>query len=169
MESSRKHIFAHALSANGITNTVPAVKGTNVDSSVPFVIDFDKPVQKATGTQSSILIKRLDDNTTMGSVLVSSDQVVVDPTPPITDPTTPDAGDNTPVPATGLRVTITLGKTLPGATYYVEIDNKSFVYADNTAFPGLTNKEWTFSALGLGSTSLVSRVPDNAKNGIPFN
>ncbi|MEK4076485.1 SwmB domain-containing protein [Paenibacillus sp. FSL M7-0656] len=153
---------AHALSANGITNTVPAVKGTNIDSSVPFVIDFDKPVQKAPGTQSSILIKRLDDNTTMGSVLVSSEQVVIDPTPPITDPTTPDAGDNTPVPATGLRVTITLGKTLPGATYYVEIDNKSFVYADNTAFPGLTNKEWTFSTLGLGSTSLVSRVPDNA-------
>ncbi|WP_405158023.1 SwmB domain-containing protein [Paenibacillus sp. FSL H8-0283] len=153
---------AHVLSANGITNTVPAVKGTNVDSSIPFVIDFDKPVQKAPGTQSSILIKRLDDNTTMGSVLVSSEQVVIDPTPPITDPTTPDAGDNTPVPATGLRVTITLGKTLPGATYYVEIDNKSFVYADNTAFPGLTNKEWTFSTLGLGSTSLVSRVPDNA-------
>lgn len=153
---------AHVLSANGITNTVPAVKGTNVDSSIPFVIDFDKPVQKAPGTQSSILIKRLDDNTTMGSVLVSSEQVVIDPTPPITDPTTPDAGDNTPVPATGLRVTITLGKTLPGATYYVEIDNKSFVYADNTPFPGLTNKEWTFSALGLGSTSLVSRVPDNA-------
>lgn len=153
---------AHVLSANGITNTVPAVKGTNVDSSIPFVIDFDKPVQKATGTQSSILIKRLDDNTTMGSVLVSSDQVVIDPTPPITDPTTPDAGDSTPVPAIGLRVTITLGKTLPGATYYVEIDNKSFVYADNTPFPGLTNKEWTFSALGLGSTSLVSRVPDNA-------
>ncbi|WP_339179865.1 SwmB domain-containing protein [Paenibacillus sp. FSL R5-0701] len=153
---------AHALSANGITNTVPAVKGTNVDSSVPFVIDFDKPVQKAPGTQSSIVIKRLDDNTTMGSVLVSSEQVVIDPTPPITDPTIPDAGDNTPVPATGLRVTITLGKTLPGATYYVEIDNKSFVYADNTAFPGLTNKEWTFSTLGLGSTSLVSRVPDNA-------
>ncbi|WP_433747842.1 S-layer homology domain-containing protein [Paenibacillus amylolyticus] len=158
----REAYAAHALSANGITNTVPAVKGTNVDSSVPFVIDFDKPVQKATGTQSSILIKRLDDNTTMGSVLVSSEQVVIDPTPPITDPTTPDAGDNTPVPATGLRVTITLGKTLPGATYYVEIDNKSFVYADNTAFPGLTNKEWTFSTLGLGSTSLVSRVPDNA-------
>ncbi|PRA03393.1 MULTISPECIES: S-layer homology domain-containing protein [unclassified Paenibacillus] len=158
----REAYAAHALSANGITNTVPAVKGTNVDSSVPFVIDFDKPVQKATGTQSSIVIKRLDDNTAMGSVLVSSDQVVIDPTPPITDPTTPDAGDNTPVPATGLRVTITLGKTLPGATYYVEIDNKSFVYADNTAFPGLTNKEWTFSTLGLGSTSLVSRVPDNA-------
>ncbi|RPK25854.1 S-layer homology domain-containing protein [Paenibacillus xylanexedens] len=153
---------AHALSANGITNTVPAVKGTNVDSTVPFVIDFDKPVQKAPGTQSSILIKRLDDNTTMGSVLVSSDQVVIDPTPPITDPTTPDAGDNTPVAATGLRVTITLGKDLPGATYYVEIDNKSFVYADNTPFPGLNNKEWTFSTLGLGSTSLVSRVPDNA-------
>ncbi|APO42624.1 hypothetical protein BS614_00070 [Paenibacillus xylanexedens] len=158
----REAYAAHALSANGITNTVPAVKGTNVDSSVPFVIDFDKPVQKAPGTQSSILIKRLDDNTTMGSVLVSSDQVVIDPTPPITDPTTPDAGDSTPVPAIGLRVTITLGKTLPGATYYVEIDNKSFVYADNTAFPGLTNKEWTFSTRGLGSTSLVSRVPDNA-------
>ncbi|WP_458124311.1 S-layer homology domain-containing protein [Paenibacillus sp. Z3-2] len=155
---------AHALSANGITNTVPAVKGTNVDSTVPFVIDFDKPVQKATGTQSSIVIKRLDDNTTMGSVLVSSDQVTIDPTPPITDPTTPDAGDSTPVPATGLRVTITLGKdkVLPGATYYVEIDNKSFVYSDSTPFPGLTNKEWTFSTQGLGSTSIVNRVPDNA-------
>ncbi|MET1168383.1 Ig-like domain-containing protein, partial [Bacillus velezensis] len=76
----------------------------------------------------------------------------------------PDAGDSTPALDNGLRVTITLGKdkVLPGATYYVEIDNKSFVYADNTPFPGLTNKEWSFSTLGLGSTSLVSRIPDKA-------
>lgn len=154
---------ASELLAMGIKDTVPAVKAANVDTSAPLIIDFVKPVKKADSTQSVITVRRLDDNSIVDSVPVSGSQVTIDPKLPITDPSTPDSGAGTDSSASGYRVNITLNKALPGATYYVEMDNKSLVYSeDNTPFAGLLKKEWTFSTQGLGSAAMVSKVPENA-------
>lgn len=175
-EQSRSYA-ANELSALGIKDTVPAVKAMNVDSSAPLIIDFEKPVKKAEPTESMIIVKRLNDNTVVDFVPVSSGQVTIDPQLPSSNPPAPGGGAGTSTgsgtgtggtgtsttPVSGYRVNITLNKVLPGATYYVEIDNTSFVYTDDdTAFKGLTNKEWTFSTQGLGSTTMVSKVPENA-------
>ncbi|MGO4530741.1 Ig-like domain-containing protein [Paenibacillus sp. 2TAF8] len=149
--------------AAGIKDTIPAAKATNVDTSAPLIIDFDRPVKKADTANNMILVKRLDDDFVVDSILSTGGQVTIDPQQPITDPPTPDAGAGADSSVSGYRVSITLSKPLPGATYYVEINNKTLVYADdNTPFAGLTKKEWTFSTQGIGSAALVSRVPDNA-------
>lgn len=156
---------ANELIANGIINTIPAVKGEHIDASAPLVIEFAKPVQKAADTQSVISIKRVNDDTLVSSVAVSSPNVTVGNTGPITDPAIPPAEDGTTTPIAGTYVTIQPEAPLPGGTYYVQIDAKSFVYADDNAvfFPGL-NKEWTFRTAGIGSTYIVSKVPQNAAN-----
>lgn len=156
---------ANELIANGIINTIPAVKGEHIDASAPLVIEFAKPVQKAADTQSVISIKRVNDDSLVSSVAVSSPNVTVGNTGPITDPAIPPVEDGTTTPIAGAYVTIQPEAPLPGGTYYVQIDAKSFVYADDNAvfFAGL-NKEWTFRTSGIGSTSIVSKVPQNAAN-----
>lgn len=156
---------ANELIANGIINTIPAVKGEHIDASAPLVIEFAKPVQKAADTQSVISIKRVNDDSLVSSVAVSSPNVTVGNAGPITDPAVPPAEDGTTTPIAGTYVTIQPEAPLPGGTYYVQIDAKSFVYADDNTlfFPGL-NKEWTFRTAGIGSTYIVSKVPQNAAN-----
>jgi len=156
---------ANELIANGIINTIPAVKGEHIDASAPLVIEFAKPVQKAADTQSVISIKRVNDDSLVSSVAVSSPNVTIGNTGPITDPAIPPAEDGTTTPIAGTFVTIQPETPLPGGTYYVQIDAKSFVYADdNTVFFAGLNKEWTFRTPGIGSTYIVSKVPQNAAN-----
>ncbi|MDM5281312.1 SwmB domain-containing protein [Paenibacillus silvae] len=160
--AEQRSYAANAL-VEGVKDTVPSVNATNVDTTAPLIIDFDKPVKKADTPNNMILVKRLDDDSIVDFILSTGSQVTIDPQQPITDPSTPDPGAGTDSSISGYRVSITLTKPLPGATYYVEINDKTFVYADdNTPFAGLTKKEWTFSTQGLGSAAMVSRVPDNA-------
>ncbi|WP_440113509.1 SwmB domain-containing protein [Paenibacillus sp. QZ-Y1] len=156
---------ANELNANGILSTVPAVKGDKVDGAAPLVIEFAKPVQKAVDTQSVISIKRVNDDSLVHSVEVSGPNVTIVNTGPITGPATPPVGDSTTAPIAGTFVSIQPESPLPGGTYYVQIDAKSFVYADDNAtfFAGL-NKEWTFRTLSVGSTNIVNKVPQNAAN-----
>ena len=127
-EQSRSYA-ANELSALGIKDTVPAVKAMNVDSSAPLIIDFEKPVKKAEPTESMIIVKRLNDNTVVDFVPVSSGQFTIDPQLPSSNPPAPGGGAGTSTgsgtggtgtsttPVSGYRVNITLNKVLPGATY----------------------------------------------------
>lgn len=156
---------AGELSTKGIVNTIPGVKGKNVDGSAPLVIEFARPVQKAADTQGVIAIKRINDDTVVTSIAISSDDVIIGTAGPITDPVIPPTEDgSTTSPATGQFVTITPENSLPGGNYYVQIDADAFIYADGAApavFAGL-NKEWTFDTQGVGTTYITNKIPQNA-------
>lgn len=156
---------AGELSTKGIVNTIPGVKGKNVDGSAPLVIEFARPVQKAADTQGMITIKRNNDDTVVTAIAISSDDVIIGTAGPITDPVVPPTEDgSTTSPATGQFVTIMPEKSLPGGNYYVQIDADAFIYADGAApaaFAGL-NKEWTFDTQGVGTTYITNKIPQNA-------
>lgn len=128
--AEQRSYAANAL-VEGVKDTVPSVNATNVDTTAPLIIDFDKPVKKADTPNNMILVKRLDDDSIVDFILSTGSQVTIDPQQPITDPSTPDPGAGTDSSISGYRVSITLTKPLPGATYYVEINDKTFVYADD--------------------------------------
>ncbi|KQY92067.1 hypothetical protein ASD24_22430 [Paenibacillus sp. Root52] len=162
---------AGELTNKGIVNTVPGVNAKNVDGSTPLVIEFARPVQKATDNKGIVAIKRVNDDTVVASIPVSSNQVIIGTTGPITSPAVPPTGDDsTTTPATGQFVTITLepSATIPGGKYYVQIDAGAFVYTDSAepaAFAGL-NKEWTFDTDGVGTASITNKTPQNAAFGV---
>ncbi|OMF66591.1 SwmB domain-containing protein [Paenibacillus sp. FSL R5-0766] len=165
---------ANELSANGITNTVPAVNGKNVDGSLPLRIEFARPVSKVIGPESKISIKRVNDDSEVVSVDVSSELVTIESLGPITNPsvpvndTEPSTGEDTASPPPeGKFVSIQLpeGNILPGGTYYVQIDANAFAYMDGenlTLFPGLLNKAWTFSTQNIGLPAVTGKIPQNA-------
>ncbi|MDR6726520.1 putative repeat protein (TIGR02059 family) [Paenibacillus amylolyticus] len=157
---------AGELTNKGIVNTVPGVNAKNVDGSTPLVIEFARPVQKATGT---VAIKRVNDDTVVASIPVSSNQVIIGTTGPITSPAVPPTGDDsTTTPAIGQFVTITPGASIPGGKYYVQIDAGAFVYTDSAEpadFVGL-DKEWTFDTDGVGKASITNKTPQNAAFGV---
>ncbi|MGW7159330.1 SwmB domain-containing protein [Paenibacillus taichungensis] len=142
------------LTTLGVAATLPVAGEKNVNGAAPLEIEFDQPIRKATGTTSGyISIKRMaDDSEVIPPILVDaaeSSNVSITP-------------DNSSVPDVGKKVTIN-HTPLPGGTYYIQIDKNAFVYTDenNTAFNGL-NKEWTFHTQGVGTASLVEKVPANA-------
>jgi len=162
------------LTANGIVNTVPAVNGKNVDGSSPLRIEFARPVSKVIGPESKISIKRVNDDSEVLSVDVSSELVTIESTGPITNPSVPvndtepsTGGDTASPPPEGKFVSIQIpkGTIIPGGTYYVQIDANAFAYMDGenlTLFPGLLNKAWTFSTQNIGLPAVTGKRPQNA-------
>lgn len=145
---------ADDLTTLGVTATLPVAGEKNVNGAAPLEIEFGQPVRKAAGTASGyISIKRVSDDSEV------IPPILVDPTESSNISITPDDAS---VPDIGRKVTINHAP-LPGGTYYVQIDKNSFVYADenNTAFNGIS-KEWTFHTQGVGTASLVEKVPANA-------
>ncbi|WJM07873.1 SwmB domain-containing protein [Paenibacillus sp. PK1-4R] len=162
------------LTANGIVNTVPAVNGKNVDGSSPLRIEFARPVSKVIGPESKISIKRVNDDSEVVSVDVSSELVTIESTGPITNPsvpvndTEPSTGEDTASPPPEgkfVSIQIPKGNIIPGGTYYVQIDANAFAYTDGenlTLFPGLLNKAWTFSTQNIGLPAVTGKRPQNA-------
>ncbi len=142
---------ASGLSDLGITNTIPAAGAVGVNGAQPITIEFSQPVKKGTG---NITIKRITDNKeAVTPVSVSNSTVAVDNSE---DPSSPF----------GTTVTIS-GVNLAGGGYYVLIDQGAFMYADETAFPGISDaSRWTFWTAGVGAPTVTQLSPLNSATGV---
>ncbi len=115
-----------------ITTLTPVDNGTNISISTNLTAVFNENIIKGTG---NIVIKRLDNNSTVQTIDVTNAAVTI-------------TGNNT--------VTIDINDLLFNTDYYVEIDAGAIKDVSNINFAGITgNSTWNFTTIPQPAAGII--------------